>query len=556
MTFSHFACFHSFFPLLDDGSGNNHKHLSWGAAGTARIRSLPPFADFYDGNDIPRDENNSNLPSARRVMEDVFRKAKAHKDKTSNHLLLELGHFVVQDTMGSSMTNLSESFPVPCDGNFTDILFCPVTGRSFNLSNPEMNFFRMKHVRRSVIAPRATLNGMTAFLDLSQMYGLDESRALQMRGGLAGGLLKLDDQGLVPRENIYWGGMNTSPGAFALYVIFMRYHNRMAKQYALEDLSLSDDELFQKARLRTIAIYQSIVEEKYIPTLLGDSLDNYTGYKKDVNPSIDEFFATVSFRYAHSSFTGVIRLLDKYFKPTPDDPLYMRDIFKAPPPDDVATVVERLGGVEPFLRGLTMTAAKAVDASIVDDLNVWSEATSVVDVQRGRDVGIPPYNDVREAFGLPRMQSIEELAGGDIVIAAALRNLYNDDVDKVDAYVGALIEEPVTGLDAMGPLFTNSIKDQFTRFRDGDRLWYKNLYEPEEYEKFPTLSEMIKEVCEEMDLFPIDSYKIVVDQGSMSSEGDDGVCGVSRTQLSLLGYVLSEYADIVFTAKRNGTNIF
>ena len=173
-----------------------------------------------------------------------------------------------------------------------------------------------------------------------------------------------------------------------------------------------------------------------------------------------------------------------------------------------------------------------------------------MDVQRGRDVGIPPYNDVREAFGLPRMESIKELAGGDRVIAAALRNLYNHDIDKVDAYVGALIEEPETLLDFMGPLFTKSIKDQFTRLRDGDRFWYKSLYEPEEYEKFPTLSELIKAVCDEMDLFPMDSFKVV------SSEGDDGVCDASRTQLSLLGYVLSEYADIVFTAQRNGTNLF
>jgi hypothetical protein len=242
----------------------------------------------------------------------------------------------------------------------------------------------------------------------------------------------------------------------------------------------------------------------------------------------------------------VIRLLDKDYYPTPADPLLLRDVFKIPAPNDVPTVVARYGGIEPFLRGLTVTAGKAIDASIVDDLNLFTEATSVVDVQRGRDVGIPYYNEVREAFNLPRIESLDELAGNDTTVAQALKNLYDGDINKLDAYVGSLVEAPELNIDPMGPLLIKSITDQFTRLRDGDRFWFQNIFTKEEFEAFPTLSSLIKDVCEGMDLFPTDMYQLVYDgkhSGSESSSDDvvvddgDDVCSAASTQLSLLGYV-------------------
>lgn len=492
---------------------------------------------------MPFDENNSNLPSARRVMEELFRKAKPHEDKSSNHLLLELGHFIVQDIMSSTNDNTSDPFPVPCDGNLTDYVFCPFTGNSYAVTGRSsgtdgtehfIQFHRKEHVLgQPPDQPRATLNGMTSYLDLSNIYGLTDERIRQITGPR--GTLELDEKGLLIRENIYWDGMNTSPGAYAIYIAFMRYHNKLAEQYALEDPSLTDDEIFCLARRRTIAIYQSYVEEKYVTSLLGDKLDAYSGYKETTNPGVDEFFATVSFRYAHSSFSGSIRLLDEEFYPTEHDPIFVRDTFQQPEPNDVPSIVDRLGGIEPFLRGLVITPSKSVDASIVDDFNLWAEATSVLDIQRGRDMGIPSYNSVREAFGLEPVKSIEELAGGDETVTHALNTLYDGDINLVDAYVGGIIERPSSTIDNLGPVFTMSIKDQFTRLRDGDRFWYKNIMDEEEYSKFPTLSELIKEVCTGMDLFPADSYKILgMKSFGSATNSNDGSCAAVTNQISLL----------------------
>lgn len=53
-----------------------------------------------------------------------------------------------------------------------------------------------------------------------------------------------------------------------------------------------------------------------------------------------------------------------------------------------------------------------------------------------------------------------------------LEELYGD-VNDVDAYVGGMAEDHVPQTN-MGPLFYTSLKDQYQRIRDGDRLYYEN----------------------------------------------------------------------------------
>jgi hypothetical protein len=52
--------------------------------------------------------------------------------------------------------------------------------------------------------------------------------------------------------------------------------------------------------------------------------------------------------------------------------------------------------------------------------------------------GIPFYNDLRQAYGLPR-RTFDQITR-DPTIVSLLRQVYNDDVDKVDAFVGGLAE--------------------------------------------------------------------------------------------------------------------
>ena len=94
-----------------------------------------------------------------------------------------------------------------------------------------------------------------------------------------------------------------------------------------------------------------------------------------------------------------------------------------------------------------------------------------VNIQRGRDHGLPDYNTARQHLGLTRtkMNSIERLdfltlavffnvgyssfseITDDVDVAMKLENLYGN-IDNVDLWVGGLAEKKVAGSE-LGPLF-------------------------------------------------------------------------------------------------------
>ncbi|CAB9503323.1 Dual oxidase 1 [Seminavis robusta] len=516
-----------------DGRGNNLERPAWGAVHTTRVRILP---------NTTTTSIDQTLPSARRIMEELFRQAPAKPDRVSNHLLLEFGHIVALDLvrLAHQGVNQSEPFPVPCDGNLQDWVFCPVTQQRYS----QMDFWRAPH-ETLTSKRRATINTQTTYLDLSHLYGTNQEETEMVRAFQGGKLLLHKSDGL-PHGRLREHFQTKSIGFYVWMVILMRFHNLVAEQLAASDDSNTtttrlqqddDEELFQRARQYTIAVYQSIVEQKYIPTLLGRQLEPYQGYNPQINPSVDEFFAAVAFRYGHSSTSALVRMLDENWKPLSKDPLFLRDVLGK----SSDMVQQQIGTIKVFLRGLTVQPTKATDASIVDDLNLWgTAATSVVDIQRGRDVGIPPYNQVRHAMGLPRMTSIEELTQNETIVTNALQSLYDNDIDQVDAYVGALVEPPLNVDDFMGPLFTISILDQLTRVRDGDRLWFKNIYAREDYEVFPTVADLVRLTCR-MDDFPEDAFTTFVPMGPTTTTAtatatgdDDETCGSASTQLYLL----------------------
>ena len=96
-----------------------------------------------------------------------------------------------------------------------------------------------------------------------------------------------------------------------------------------------------------------------------------------------------------------------------------------------------------------------------------------LDVQRGRDVGLPTYNEARVAYGLPAVTSFSQISS-DPAIQAQLKSLYGT-VDKVELFAGGLAEDHAKG-SSVGPTFQAIIANQFERVRDGDRLWYQNIF--------------------------------------------------------------------------------
>ena len=203
-----------------------------------------------------------------------------------------------------------------------------------------------------------------------------------------------------------------------------------------------------------------ITYREFLPELLGrNALSRYRGYNSRVNPGIANLFSTATFRFGHSLLSPTLLRLDADGNEIPEGPLSLSDAFFAP------QLITDEGGIEPLLRGLAAQACQAVDPFIVDDVRNFLFANvgpgfdlASLNIQRGRDHGLPSYNDTREVFGLGRAQEFSEISSNQD-IRDRLDEIY-ETVDDVDLWVGALSEDPVPG-GHVGALIRATLNQQF-----------------------------------------------------------------------------------------------
>jgi hypothetical protein len=157
-----------------------------------------------------------------------------------------------------------------------------------------------------------------------------------------------------------------------------------------------------------------------------------------------------------------------------DGNLALRDAFNQP-----GEIVEN--GIDSVLLGAASQRAQEIDTMVVDDVRSFlfgppsagGRDLASLNIQRGRDHGLPDYNQTRVDFGLAPVQSFSEITS-DPELAAKLEAVYGD-VNEIDVWVGALAEDHVAGA-SVGELTRTVLLDQFERLRSGDRLWYQNTF--------------------------------------------------------------------------------
>jgi hypothetical protein len=196
-----------------------------------------------------------------------------------------------------------------------------------------------------------------------------------------------------------------------------------------------------------------------------NTLDDYSGYDKTVNVGISNEFSTAAFRVGHT-------MLSPTLQNGTSEGLALRDSFFNP---NLITT----GGVDDLLLGLASQKAQEVDTMVVDDVRnfLFGQPGAggfdlvSLNIQRGRDHGIPSYTEVREELGLDPITNFADISS-DPEVQADLKAVYGS-VDQVDLWVGGLAEDHVNGA-LVGETFQVILLDQFTRLRDGDRFYYEN----------------------------------------------------------------------------------
>jgi hypothetical protein len=537
-----------------DGWGNNRAHPDWGRAGANYLRVAP--ADYADGIGVP-----VAGPNARYVSNRVFNDA--GQDLFSRHGVSQWaatwGQFL-DHTFGLRVSSDEEAH-IPFDN--TDPL------ETFPSDLPFVLFERSAAAPGTgVTTPREQPNEVSSYIEASTVYGDTTDRLEWLREGPVDGDLAnngarlLMPERYLPRLNTRGDPASAPPmddatgamgdraavaGEFrgneniallATHTLLAREHNRIVARLPGW---LGDEQKFQIARRVVIATQQYITYEEFLPAM-GVRLAPYRGYDPTVNASLGNEFATVGYR-AHSMVRGdftVEAAASRY-------PRAQLDAWRAAgigvtvrgdrvrivvPPALVLfnpDLVEELQ-LGPLLAGLG-TQVQAANDEQIDDI-VRSVQFSVcqpecmtatfdigaIDVERGRDHGMPSYNDLRRAYGLapktsfravtdeasesfpadPELTPGAELDDPDSLdfthlydkhgnevppdspaatsgerrtaTAARLKALYGD-VSTMDAFVGMLAEPRVPGSE-LGELQLAIWQRQFEALRDGDRFFY------------------------------------------------------------------------------------
>ena len=473
-----------------DGFGNNEVNLNWGQPGQQLIRMAS--SDYLDDKSIPRGGDPSILPSARAISNAVVAQSfSIPNPQGASDMLWQWGQIMDHDLDLTTPSSAAEPFHIivpsgdpTFDPMSTGTKKIPLTRSVFDTTTGTTN-------------PREQLNQVTAFIDASMVYGSDQERNDFIRD-LAGnnGKLKLDSHGLLPLNTkippllngngpnppniMFVAGdvrVNEQVGLTVLHTLLVREHNWLVDQISSKPGATSDpDELYEQAKIILEGEIQHITYNEFLPILLGPSYmpDPYSGYHPTVNPQVANEFSTAGFRVGHTLLSSKLERFNEDGTVHPNGHLSLKNAFFNPD-------VVKDEGIEPILRGLVVGKSEKIDNFVIDEVRnfLFGEPAPMggfdlasLNIQRGREHGLPSYNQFRLDVGLGAKASFLDVTGGDITLANKLKSVYAS-VGDIDLWVGGISEKPVPG-GMVGETFATILRDQFERVRDGDRFWYQN----------------------------------------------------------------------------------
>jgi peroxidase len=553
-----------------DGSGNNLAHPTWGQVGTNYPRLAP--ARYADGHSAV-----VNGPNVRNVSNRIFQDL--GQNIFSEHRVTQWGwtwaqfldHTFGLVQGGTEVANIPFNANDPLE-NFTDTLgvipftrSAPAPGTGVSNPRQQVNTVnsyidawpvyggtntRLEWLRNGSVDGNVTNNSATLMLPGGYLPRKDARGNPATAPDMAtdGQLLAHPDKAAVAGDV----RANENIGLTATHTLFAREHNRIV---GLLPNTLTQEEKFQIARRIVIAEEQYVTYNEFLPAM-GVNLPQYTGYRSTVNASLSDEFATIGYR-GHSQIHGEfeveadrthytaaqqaqLKALGAQIEDVPGEP----DLIKVAVPLSAAffnpdlvpavqlgPLLHAIGDesqynndeqIDDTLRSLLFQVPVSGNPNCFDDPSLPDCFTGVtdlgaIDIQRGRDHGMPTYNQLRQALGLPARTSftaitgestdsfppgldgnnpaslaftkLTDINGNNVALpdtdnstatravrrsttAARLRAVYGS-VDNVDAFVGMVAERHVPGTE-FGELQLAMWAKQFQALRDGDRFFYGN----------------------------------------------------------------------------------
>uniref|UniRef100_A0A182J2E0 Uncharacterized protein n=1 Tax=Anopheles atroparvus TaxID=41427 RepID=A0A182J2E0_ANOAO len=485
-----------------DGTCNNERRPRWGSSQMPFHRFLAP--EYQDGVEgIRRSVTGATLPSARFVSLVVH--GSRNEEAPVTMMLALWGQLIDHDVTATAQPrSLNGSTPRCCSGGeeSTHPSCLPIKVPQddpwlSHLGVRCLEFLRSAPAQRRdcLLSWREQTNQATSFLDASPIYSSNPRSSDNARIFRSGLLLfgrgpphedvcfraALANQCIRPGDS----RSGEQPGLLMMHMIWVNEHNQIATRLADLNPHWSDEKVYQEARRIVGALFQHITYREFLPLVLGrevcrlfglelETSGYYRGYDAAVNPTVANEFSAAAFRFGHSLVQSTYMRADRHHRFIANNVSLHEDTaegdFGGP------------GSLHRLLRGMVNQRALKRDEFITAELTNHLFQTksfpfgldlAAINIQRGRDHGLPAYVNWRGPCGLSGVKDWSDL---ERVMGPAstnrLRKAYRT-VDDIDLFVGGLAERPVLG-GIVGPTFSCIIAQQFSNLRKGDRFWYEN----------------------------------------------------------------------------------
>jgi hypothetical protein len=445
-----------------DGSFNSLDHPRMGMAGSRFGRNFPLPECVPDSGDALLD------PSPRVISRELLARRSFIPANTLNLLAAAWIQFETHNWFSHGVPQPGNEFKVPLqpDDDWPErVDGCMQIRRTLADDTP----------RQTWLGATATFrNTNSHWWDAGQIYGSSHSRQAEIRSG-ADGKIRVGDDGMLPADPDHPGadltGFNDNwwVGLSLLHNLFAREHNVICDALKARYSAWNDEELFQRARMINAALIAKIHTIEWTPGILAHpALDfamhaNWSGVPFRVMRAVlgknsEAAYGIIgsptdqhSAPYAMTEeFTSVYRL-----HPLIPDEMNVRQLDAAGEErcelvnmqghatrkfmetHGFANLLYSFGTAHPgairlynypnFLRQFRKDGQPLLDMAAVD-------------IMRDRERGVPRYNRFRELVGKGRVKTFEEITS---IPGAAdkMREIYRNDVDRVDLMVGLLAED-------------------------------------------------------------------------------------------------------------------
>jgi hypothetical protein len=322
--------------------------------------------------------------------------------------------------------------------------------------------------------PPTWANTQSHWWDASQVYGSDPAQERKARSGYDG-KLRVTPEGLIP----YPTGPDDDPslvpgfwlGLSMMQTLFTLEHNAICDRLRAEYPSWDDDDLFSRARLVNAALIAKIHTVEWTPAVISHPTTRFAmraNWWGVTGERLYRLFGRISGSEVISGipgsktdhhgvpfaiteeFVAVYRMHplvpDHFaFRSADDDRLIDELTFRDIAGPGALQVAEKFsmtdllysfGTSHPGLVTLNnfprfLQEFERPDGRMMD--------LGAVDILRTRELGVPRYNEFRRLLGLRPAADFSGLTG-DPAVAAELRRLYGDDIERVDLMVGMYAE--------------------------------------------------------------------------------------------------------------------